>query len=304
MPRFQVLSDLHLEFHTKPRVRARLAAACPGVTALILAGDISTGPNAEGFIRMCLRNQPERKVLYVLGNHEFYNHEYHAIRSFWRNIDIPGLVVLDNTSVVIDGVHVLGTTLWSSIPEPQQHHVKSTVADYKNIDFGPFPITPADTSLMHLHAQEWLESTVASHWESHGSSVPVVVVTHHLPSYACIAPKYKNSHVKCAFASNLDAFILSTSLIHTWVHGHSHTAVDMYIGTTHVVSNPLGYPGENPGYNTHCAIHVETDTDKQTLQGNNVFIGRSTGDNNSTIASDALHTAASAAPSNASSGNL
>jgi hypothetical protein len=269
MPLFQVLSDLHLEFVARPRVRARLAAACPNVSALVLAGDIAVGPAATDFIYLCLRNQPERKILYVLGNHEFYGHDHDVVRNFWRAEaeNIPGLFLLDNTSVIIDGVNVLGSTLWSDmsdVPTDEQEIVRRTINDYKRITYGQSLITPADTTSLHRGALEWLESAVASHAELHGPAVPILVITHYLPSHVCIAPKYAHSPFACAFASDLDAFIESTPLIHTWVHGHSHSAVDLSIGTTRVVSNPLGYRGENPQHDPRCTVYIDADEGTST----------------------------------------
>ena len=60
--RLHILSDLHLEFEpfTPPAVEA---------DALILAGDVSTGRNG---LKWALKSFPDRPVIYVLGNHEFY----------------------------------------------------------------------------------------------------------------------------------------------------------------------------------------------------------------------------------------
>ena len=60
--RLHILSDLHLEFEpfTPPAVEA---------DAVILAGDVSTGRNG---LKWALKSFPDRPVIYVLGNHEFY----------------------------------------------------------------------------------------------------------------------------------------------------------------------------------------------------------------------------------------
>jgi len=63
--RLHILSDLHLEFEsfTPPTVEA---------DAIILAGDVS--PGHEG-LKWALKTFPDRPVIYVLGNHEFYGEE-------------------------------------------------------------------------------------------------------------------------------------------------------------------------------------------------------------------------------------
>jgi hypothetical protein len=60
--RLHILSDLHLEFEpfTPPAVEADV---------VILAGGVGTGRNG---LKWALRTFPDRPVIYVLGNHEFY----------------------------------------------------------------------------------------------------------------------------------------------------------------------------------------------------------------------------------------
>jgi hypothetical protein len=59
--RLHILSDLHLEF--EPFTPAAVEA-----DAVILA-DVSTGHNG---LKWALKSFPDRPVIYVLGNHEFY----------------------------------------------------------------------------------------------------------------------------------------------------------------------------------------------------------------------------------------
>ncbi len=62
MMRLHLLSDLHMEF-------APFAAPAIDADAIILAGDVSTG--VKGF-KWAQTTFPNRPVIYVLGNHEFY----------------------------------------------------------------------------------------------------------------------------------------------------------------------------------------------------------------------------------------
>ena len=64
--RIHILSDLHLEFEAfQPKdVHADL---------IVLAGDIHTGKNG---IKWIFKAFPERPVIYVLGNHEFYGQKF------------------------------------------------------------------------------------------------------------------------------------------------------------------------------------------------------------------------------------
>jgi Icc-related predicted phosphoesterase len=70
-----------------------------------------------------------------------------------------------------------------------------------------------------------------------------IIITHHLPSYSCIDPKYRNSSLNQFFANDLDYLINELKPV-AWIFGHSHSAVDIKIGETRCVSMPTGYPSE------------------------------------------------------------
>ena len=78
-----------------------------------------------------------------------------------------------------------------------------------------------------------------------------VVITHHLPSYSLIAPKYKTQgqspyDINQWFYCNLDSLIQEhNSKIKCWFYGHTHTPGKKNIGDTIMACNPIGYPGEN-----------------------------------------------------------
>ena len=67
-----------------------------------------------------------------------------------------------------------------------------------------------------------------------------MVVTHHLPTLAVVAPEHKGSLLNSAFATELGDFI-ADSRIDAWIFGHSHANEETSIGNTRIVSNQLGY---------------------------------------------------------------
>ena len=78
----------------------------------------------------------------------------------------------------------------------------------------------------------------------------VVILTHHAPSIQSCLDIYKDDLESACFASNLENFIKSNPNIVAWVHGHVHNHNDYMIGTTRVISNPVGYVtyGEESNY--------------------------------------------------------
>ena len=84
-----------------------------------------------------------------------------------------------------------------------------------------------------------------------------MVVTHHLPTFAAIDGRHKGDVLNAAYATELGNYI-ADSRITAWIYGHSHHSIDMTIGNTRLVSNPLGYVfcGENSNFNDSAVIEV------------------------------------------------
>lgn len=70
-----------------------------------------------------------------------------------------------------------------------------------------------------------------------------IVVGHHCPSELSVAEAYKGNLLNAAFRSKLDDFIEARPQIRYWLHGHTHTNFNYWIGDTRVVCNPRGYDG-------------------------------------------------------------
>lgn len=75
-----------------------------------------------------------------------------------------------------------------------------------------------------------------------------LVVTHHAPSIRSLPERRRAELISCAYASNLDEFIL-TYQPRLWIHGHIHHNNDYFIGNTRVIANPRAYPDDpNQGF--------------------------------------------------------
>ena len=247
--RLHILSDLHLEFapFDPPNVDA---------DAIVLAGDIHTGKNGVQWIRQAF---PDKPVLYVLGNHEFYGQKIpkltEELKQLTRDTNIH---VLENDSVRINGTLFLGATLWTDFKLDgdvvlAEALAVSSVTDFKRIRVTPSyrRFHPADAREFHAKSIRWLEQQIG---EAAGQKV--VIVTHHAPSPQSIPVHYRGSPLNPAFASNLDRFI-EMSAAAVWIHGHIHQAVDYTIGTTRVLANPRGYPNEGlTGFKPSSVIKV------------------------------------------------
>lgn len=223
-------SDLHLEF-------GELKEPIPALDVLILAGDIFLADDIGGFKSARIDKLLDatahiKHVLYIPGNHEYYHHFWDSARELLREFCFDNeWTWMDNEQVTIDGVHFVGSTLWSDIDDK----AGSMMSDYRVISYGEGRLTPADTRRFHNEAVFFLENNIRE-----GS----IVLTHHLPSFQSIDEKFKYSGegVNSAYASHLDPMIERLKPA-AWIHGHSHSPKDYMIGNTRIVSNPRGYWG-------------------------------------------------------------
>jgi predicted phosphodiesterase len=247
--RLHVLADLHLEFGmvTIPR---------PEADVVVLAGDVHLG--REG--RRWIRNQfPEKPVVYVLGNHEFYRHALPELtETLKRETEGSNIHVLENMAVEINGYRFLGCTLWTDFsiaPDPRaaMREAEAWMSDYSAIrnSVKNRVLRARDTIEVHAASIAWLKDELAK-----GDPARTVVVTHHAPSQQSEPEYHTNSPIKAAFSSDLDA-IVEMSHVPLWVHGHTHHNVDYQIGTTRVLTNQRGYPDQLcAGFDPHLVVEV------------------------------------------------
>lgn len=245
-----ILSDLHLEFES-------LTLQTVDVDVIVLPGDIWTKDNGIHWARATWPNKP---IVYVAGNHEFYHTErksmLETLRISAREADVH---FLENDEIVIEGVRFLGCSLWTDFElfgsdkklgcmrEGQEN-----LNDFRLINEGPDLFTPRDAIRVFNESSTWLASKLA---EQHQGKT--VVVTHHLPSMLSVATQYKEDLLSACFASNLDQLLGKSDL---WVHGHTHTSFDYMVKGTRVVCNPRGYvrrgKKENADFNAELVIEI------------------------------------------------
>lgn len=240
--KLHILSDLHIEF-TGHRYKP-VGRKWPDSDILILAGDIGVGRSARSFIE---KRVEESIVIYVLGNHEFYNNDMNKIREYWQNLsnEIENLYVLDNTTLDIGEYRFIGTTLWSDTSGD-----KISMNDYNMIE----NFSQYDCRNFYLYNKEWLEEEVEK------CEKKIIIVTHHLPSFQCIEKKYYDPLYNKAYASNLE-HILGKDNVKMWIHGHTHCSIDKDINGTRVICNPRGYTVgggfQNEDFNENLVVEVE-----------------------------------------------
>lgn len=246
-----VFSDLHLHHRgsnwnlTVSPVQADIA---------VCAGDLSEGDLEDGVAWLAQHVRPHMPVVYVPGNHEFYN-RYASMEDLKgkakdRAVQL-GISLLDNDFVDIGDIRFFGSTLWSDFDffargdEARRLRDMEWCEKFMN-DFRL--IRPEENSLElwtaararreHFISRTWLETSMSV------TDRRKVVVTHNAPHSGSVAPRFRNDPLTAAFASDLTA-VIEKHHPELWIHGHMHHSFDYRVSDTRIVCNPKGYGTEN-----------------------------------------------------------
>ncbi|MEO4005259.1 metallophosphoesterase [Flavobacterium sp. CAU 1735] len=248
--KIQILSDLHLEFGSGTPMSFDKA------DIVILAGDTHLGTKGIEWVKKYI---PNKKVLYLLGNHEYYKGSYpKTLTKIIEAAKESDIYVLENNYIDIQNVRFHGCTLWTDFSifgDPMQYGMicQEKMNDYKQIKRDPSysKIRSVDIYGIHQRSKEWLDKSLKDSKELQN-----IVITHHAPSIQSVPEMYQKDPVTSAYASNLEAFILEHQPKY-WIHGHIHTPCRYNIGETEVICNPHGYINEkDAGFNPELIIEI------------------------------------------------
>lgn len=247
----RVMSDLHIEFFDF-QPHAEVSA-----DVVVLAGDILTEHYGLQWAR---EHFPDQPIVYVMGNHEFYDAHYERVLERAREEAVEQQIyLLEKDQVIIDGVRFLGTTLWTDfeVESPEQNanysmwYADRSMSDFTLIRYRNGMLHASDTREMHFEARAWLRDRLVEPFDGR-----TVVVTHHLPHRGSIHPQFHRHPLNPAFASHMPDLVRLP--VNIWIHGHTHCSCDYVVEGTRVVCNPRGYgPADlNEEFNTKLGIEV------------------------------------------------
>jgi predicted phosphodiesterase len=240
--KIRLLSDLHLESRQWYEHKNYEWAQYNGEDVLVLAGDIDVGAPAVISALNYFYKQGFPEIIYVAGNHECYRHHYTEMDAVKRYAkDMTHIHMLDCNEVVkIKDVSFFGGTLWTGFKNGD-HMVRATASRYIN----DFRIV-SDWDINKAQAEYERQSGLIKYYYENTPGKKVIV-THFLPAMECVAERYKNNKEEVLlnyyFANDLGSWISELSDT-TWLFGHTHDSVNMLLGNTCLISNPLGYPSE------------------------------------------------------------
>ena len=262
--KIQLASDLHLEFLQRRFPGERLITPALQADVLILAGDIANGTQAIDL----LKNWPV-PVLYLAGNHEFYNQSLERARIELRHAaQGTSIRFLDNDAIDFGAVRFLGCTLWTDYrltrnrtQRQSMDDAERQLNDHRLIRTQDGLFTASMALAEHQHSRRWLERELDKPFGG-----KTVVITHHGPHPLSVHPRYAGDPANAAFVTDLSALLSDAKL---WLHGHVHDSFDYMVGGCRVMTNPLGYAHnrrqatkakelsfENPAFQWECLIEV------------------------------------------------
>lgn len=259
--KIQYASDLHLEFFNaaiaNPTFFDILLPREPSTDLLVLAGDIGYPEKkiTKEFIKYCCERWPD--VVWVFGNHEYYTkgHAKYSMTMYEKEViaddymlQHKNLHVLHNRTLKLPNfpdLVIIGTPLWSHIPKDKVGLIYDTMNDCRYIvseKGNHFDVDAWNT--LHTRNVQFLKDELE---DAHKQNKQVLVVTHHLPTFSMIQPKYVDSPINCAFATELDMLIVHPA-VKAWICGHSHGQLDgmVILGEKQVLVtyNARGYQKE------------------------------------------------------------
>nr|WP_313014162.1 metallophosphoesterase [Brucella intermedia] len=250
-----IFSDLHEELGTTRSFPDRR----PDADIALMAGDWTHADKIEATVKAFIEKF-QMPVVYVAGNHEFYGSltrrsSLESDQMILRLAEKASedwdhrLYVLDEDTIVIEGVRFIGATLWvdflyrlSDVKmfPARMRQATNLLADFEAIRLrNGRRYEPAYMLSLHRSNAAYIRRELEKPFDG-----LTIVLTHHLPHPDCTPEIYRGAEANYLFCSSEFAFgniFESADAPALWVCGHTHHALDVEIGRTRVVCNPLGY---------------------------------------------------------------
>jgi predicted phosphodiesterase len=266
--RIQVASDMHLElrqYKMPKNSRIKLSPFTLTVSApiLCLCGDVGSpyAPNYAEFLAWASANY--KWIFIIAGNHEYYQYDpMHKVNEKIAQVCsvFSNVTYLENTTATVNyggkKLRVFGSTFWSKTDGIGADTIRRGMNDYTYITYHDGDkrrrLLTSEVSRLHDVARAALEIALED-------PTPMIVMTHHLPSFTCVPQQFCKYPVDAilnfAYASESDDLIRAPIVL--WIFGHTHGHMDCVINDIRVVNNPVGYPNqENVGHIDDMSIIV------------------------------------------------
>jgi predicted phosphodiesterase len=244
--RVQILSDLHLE---KRPLDFNFLITTPA-DIIVLAGDIGD-PFSDTYANVIIWcTQYSDHIVIIAGNNEYRNAVGYTIAEIDTHIkrlsdDISASSTKNVTylqcgdSIEIGGVHFIGATLWSHIPQHMVGDIDQSVIAHMLRDIyiqHQTPITLTTMNVLHLTHRTGIYNAILKGIK-HG--LKNIVISHHAPFLMYSGSKRPLTYVDYMYGSDLSCF-MGYDIVRYWIYGHTHKNTVQNIQGTACITNQYG----------------------------------------------------------------
>lgn len=257
-----VISDYHLD--RNPDNIKRIPVANPDVPNCIIAGDI--GDPTLHLVQQFYQEVGRRFKIYVVaGNWEYYNNRpmYENKRLLRKLTESVGGIFLDDSSITVNGVELIGSTLWCDVPRAMKDVVFKERWGYSH------------DVVQHLHTNsraylddvlETRQSATFEELSSRAKDKARILITHYPISRRFItadwkeSPRATNQPAGCEYRyfNNLDYML---SHVDVCVAGHTHYNSQFQVRNNPrqplCIQNSVGHSKERSGFNAGRFFSVD-----------------------------------------------
>ena len=182
----RVFSDIHLEFGISTIKKCIELQMKNPSKYIILAGDITNFKKRDKIMTSLISElspyvENTKNIIYVLGNHEYYepdNNTTAEIETKFINLSkLLGITLLQDDFYVSDDFVFYGTTMWTN-PSIEAYFSMNDRFSFKSRQ-----------DIINRHENSAL--LLNKFLYEYNNKKPLVVITHHLPSFSLIDPEYK-----------------------------------------------------------------------------------------------------------------
>ena len=270
--RILFISDLHMDRNPETTKEELSALDRHDIDVAIVAGDIAEADHVVETLLSIFTK--EQKVIFIAGNHEFYcpdENQIHTmkecrerIRADLKRFDVEDrLFFLDNSSVNINGIWFIGSTLWTDFKFGNRSQNENMIVcqemqnDYKFIYTERGLVTPEDILAEHITSKSFIQKEMEL---IVGMGYRPILITHHLASASMMHERYEGSNNNASFISDLDDLV-SDAIIYCCGHTHHHSIVLSPLSGRMMICNPFGYRAsdgrrEETGYKSDLIVDV------------------------------------------------
>ncbi len=273
------ISDNHIDFHVKvknpqdPKFNLRIAEYIDRILpinrstlgdVLIIAGDLGHyNQQSEEFLIQLTKIFKD--IIVVNGNHDMYMVSDNVCKHYeWESQqrvdelkrickDIDGVHYLDGDVVEIDGVRFGGFGGWYDLSNSGDIKLWKQALNDSNLIFDGYPTFGAysygargkpnwDTQQHYIDELQKLAKVAKE-----GCDVLVSHVSQILPPEQEMPVMYRGDTTNIFYwVDNYD--LVKASGCNHYLFGHTHNNFQFMLDDFQCLCNPVGYPGENPGY--------------------------------------------------------